>query len=62
MLEKAFSIGAAARAAVLKFHPLGRIGTPADVAEATLFLASDAASFISGAVLAVDGCLTAQGL
>lgn len=62
MLEKAFSIGEADRAAVLKFHPLGRIGTPADVAEATLFLASDAASFISGAVLAVDGCLTAQGL
>jgi NAD(P)-dependent dehydrogenase (short-subunit alcohol dehydrogenase family) len=46
----------------LKFHPLGRIGRPADVADTALFLASEGASFISGAVLAVDGCLTAQGL
>ncbi len=62
MLEKAFAAGQADRAAVLKFHPLGRIGKPADVADAVLFLASDAAAFISGAMLAVDGCLTAQGL
>ncbi|MGC9999512.1 MAG: SDR family NAD(P)-dependent oxidoreductase [Bryobacteraceae bacterium] len=62
MLEKAFTIGEGDRAAVLKFHPLGRIGKPADVADAALFLASEEASFISGATLAVDGCLTAQGL
>ena len=62
LLEKAFALGECDREAVLKFHPLGRIGTPMDVAEATLFLASDAASFISGTVLNVDGCLTAQGL
>lgn len=62
MLEKAFALGECDREAVLKFHPLGRIGTPMDVAEATLFLASEAASFISGTVLNVDGCLTAQGL
>ncbi len=35
--------------------PLGRIGQPGDVARAYLFLASDEASFISGAVLRVDG-------
>ncbi len=62
LLEKAFAIGECDREAVLKFHPLGRIGTPLDIAEATLFLASDAAAFISGALLNVDGCLTAQGL
>jgi NAD(P)-dependent dehydrogenase (short-subunit alcohol dehydrogenase family) len=37
------------------FHPLGRIGQPADVAEAILFLASEKASWITGTVLPVDG-------
>jgi NAD(P)-dependent dehydrogenase (short-subunit alcohol dehydrogenase family) len=37
------------------FHPLGRIGQPADVAEAILFLASDQSSWITGTVLPVDG-------
>ena len=37
------------------FHPLGRNGQVADVAEAMLFLASDQASFITGVVLPVDG-------
>ena len=62
MLDKAFAAGEADREAIMKFHPLGRIGKPADVADAALFLASEGASFISGATLAVDGCLTAQGL
>ncbi len=35
--------------------PLGRLATPADIADAVTFLASDRASFISGAVLPVDG-------
>lgn len=46
---------------VLKFHPLGRIGTPRDIADAALFLASDAASFVSGAYLVVDGAMTVSG-
>ncbi|GAB3630177.1 sugar dehydrogenase [Pandoraea terrae] len=37
------------------FHPLGRNGQPADVAEAILFLASARASWITGTVLPVDG-------
>lgn len=37
--------------------PVGRIGSPADVAAAALFLASDAASYITGQVIRVDGGL-----
>ena len=37
--------------------PLGRLGKPCDVADAYLFLASDEASFVSGAVLRVDGAI-----
>jgi 3-oxoacyl-[acyl-carrier protein] reductase len=37
--------------------PMGRMGTPADIAEAYLWLASDRASFVHGAVLSVDGGL-----
>jgi len=39
-------------------NPMGRMGTPAEVAKATLFLASPAASFVSGTNLVVDGALT----
>jgi len=41
------------------FHPLGRNGQPRDVADAILFLASEEASWITGAVLPVDGGVTA---
>ena len=36
-------------------HPMGRLGEPSEVAEAICFLASDAASFITGAIVPVDG-------
>jgi NAD(P)-dependent dehydrogenase (short-subunit alcohol dehydrogenase family) len=36
-------------------HPLGRVGTPADVANAVTYLLSDQASWVTGAILNVDG-------
>jgi NAD(P)-dependent dehydrogenase (short-subunit alcohol dehydrogenase family) len=48
------------RADVLERIPLGRIGTVGDVAGAVVFLASPAASLITGASLLVDGGWTAQ--
>jgi NAD(P)-dependent dehydrogenase (short-subunit alcohol dehydrogenase family) len=45
---------------LIKNHPVGRIGQPVEVANAIVFLASDEASFITGANLAVDGGYTAQ--
>lgn len=46
---------------MLAVHPLGRIGTPRDVAEAAVFLASGAAAFITGTTLIVDGGMSAAG-
>jgi 3-oxoacyl-[acyl-carrier protein] reductase len=47
----------AAQQAILTNTPLGRMGAPGDVAGAVRFLCSDAASFITGEVLLVDGGL-----
>ncbi len=48
------------RQSVLKRIPLGRIGTPEEVAEPVVFLASPAASLITGATLMIDGGWTIQ--
>ncbi len=47
------------REAFIKTIPLGRLSTPRDIAEAALFLASDAASMVTGVQLPVDGGRTA---
>ena len=48
------------RAASISRVPLGRIGTPVDVAYGALYLASDESSFVTGSELVIDGGLTAQ--
>lgn len=42
-----------------KLHPMGRLGTPEEIANVVVFLASDAASFVTGASYLVDGGFTA---
>lgn len=49
-----------AKAYITGLHPIGRIGTPLEVANAVLFLSSDLASFITGETLMVDGGYIAQ--
>jgi 2-keto-3-deoxy-L-fuconate dehydrogenase len=41
-------------------QPLGRLGTPEEIATAISYLASDAAAFITGSALVIDGGLTAM--
>lgn len=48
------------RAALTSLHPIGRLGTPEDIAYAILYLASDESAFVTGAELVVDGGYTAQ--
>jgi NAD(P)-dependent dehydrogenase (short-subunit alcohol dehydrogenase family) len=64
LVSRARNIGTndvdAARQIALSTHPIGRLGTPADIAKGILFLASDDAGFMTGAGLVVDGGLTAQ--
>ncbi|MHC4407005.1 MAG: 3-oxoacyl-[acyl-carrier-protein] reductase [Planctomycetota bacterium] len=56
--EMAAALGESILEEVKKQTPLGRLGEPQDVADAVLFLASEAAGFITGHVLVVDGGLT----
>jgi 3-oxoacyl-[acyl-carrier protein] reductase len=56
-LNETHSMTTAGRACGAPAVPLGRAGEPADVADVVLFLASDAARYVSGQVLVVDGGL-----
>jgi NAD(P)-dependent dehydrogenase (short-subunit alcohol dehydrogenase family) len=48
------------RARLVASEPVGRVGTPEEIAEAVVWLCSDAASFVTGHAMSVDGGYVAQ--
>jgi len=48
------------RARIIASEPMGRVGTPAEIAEAVVWLCSDVASFVTGHTMTVDGGYVAQ--
>ena len=59
-LIEALTSDAATKAVIESRHPQGRLGQPDEIAQAVLWLCSDAASFVNGHMLTVDGAYTAQ--
>jgi 3-oxoacyl-[acyl-carrier protein] reductase len=57
LLSEEHSLGPAGAEAAPAFIPMGRLGEPEDIADVILFLASEAARYITGQVIAVDGGL-----
>jgi enoyl-[acyl-carrier-protein] reductase (NADH) len=57
-MAKALLLDPQRESRLVGLHPLGRLGTPEDTANAVVFLASDLSSWITGQALAVDGCFS----
>jgi len=60
MVAKMVTERSEAMAEILKQQPIGRLGRPDEIASAVLWLCSDAASFVVGVALPVDGGYTAH--
>lgn len=59
MVDTMMSVSASAARQVMTASPMKRLGHPDEIAEAILWLCSDAASFVNGATLTLDGGMTA---
>ncbi|HEU4948608.1 MAG TPA: SDR family oxidoreductase [Kribbella sp.] len=60
MVERFLGDSAEAEAQFVAMEPIGRMGTPEEIAEAVVWLCSDASSFVTGDAMPVDGGLVAQ--
>ena len=60
MVKRAFEKSPGMEEGVAAVEPVGRLGQPQEIAEAVVWLCSDAASFVTGLPMAVDGGLVAQ--
>ena len=60
MVERAFRASPQMAEAAIAMEPVGRLGKPEEIAEAVVWLCSDAASFVTGLPMVVDGGLVAQ--
>jgi len=60
MVERLFGDRPQAEARLRDLEPVGRLGTPEEVAEAVVLLCSDAASFVTGHAMSVDGGMVTQ--
>lgn len=61
MVERAFHVSnPESEARISRIEPIGRLGEPREIAEAVVWLASDAASFVTGHTMPVDGGMMAQ--
>ncbi len=59
-ITRSYDDPAAARAAMVARQPVGRMGTPDEIAHAALYLASDEAGYVQGSALIIDGGITAR--
>jgi NAD(P)-dependent dehydrogenase (short-subunit alcohol dehydrogenase family) len=60
LMERPFATIPHLEEQMISLHPMGRLGEPEEVAEAVVWLCSDAASFVTGIAMPVDGGYTAQ--
>jgi NAD(P)-dependent dehydrogenase (short-subunit alcohol dehydrogenase family) len=60
LIEEALTSNPALEAQIVARHPVGRMGQPEEIAEAVVWLCSDAASFVTGHTMTVDGGYVAQ--
>jgi NAD(P)-dependent dehydrogenase (short-subunit alcohol dehydrogenase family) len=60
LIEEALTSNPALEAQIVARHPVGRMGKPEEIAEAVVWLCSDAASFVTGHTMTADGGYVAQ--